>query len=209
MTDIIKFSAEPKSSAGTGSSRAARRDNRVPAVVYGGNAAPEMVSLLRNEFIKEYQKGSINTKLIELDVAGRKFTVLSKEVQMDPVSDMPIHVDFLRVDKDTKIKVSVALRVINEEKSPGIKRGGVMNIVNRHIDFMCSPFNIPHHIEIDIAELEIGQNIHISDVKLSEGVEPVDSSNFTVLSIAGRTEESEAAPAAADATAAPATEEKK
>ncbi len=197
MTELVKFSATSKDLAGKGSARALRTQGRIPAVVYGGKNAPTMVSISSRDFVVEYQKGGIKTRLVELDVDGKKISALTKDVQLHPVSDAPIHVDFLRVDEGTSVKISIALHVVNEDKCPGVKKGGIANLVSRRVDFLCHPSKIPHHIDIDVAELEIGQSLHINDLKLPEGVQPVEKSNFTVMTIIGRASDEPAAAAAA------------
>jgi large subunit ribosomal protein L25 len=211
MTEILKFNAESREKSGTGSSRELRRNGKIPGIVYGNNEKELQIALPLNQFNTEYQKGSFRTKLVELTLNGKNITVIPKEVQVHKVTDIPQHVDFIRVSKDTTVKIAVSVRIINEDKAPGIKRGGVVNIVHRNIDLLCHPSNIPHHIELDISGLEIGHSLHINDVKLPEGVVPADKSNFTVVSIAGRTAEDEKATEAAttEAAAAPAAKSAK
>lgn len=206
MTEVVKFSAEIKQGTGRGASRALRRDGRLPAVIYGGSDEPEMVSLSLNEFTKEYQKGGIKTRPVEIAAGKKTISAITKVIQTHPVTDVPVHIDFLRIGKDTVVNVDITIRVINEDKSPGVKKGGIANIVSRKVAFLCHPSSIPHHIEIDLADLEIGHIVHINDIKLPEGVKPADKSNFTLLTIIGRTEEVEAAatPAEGAAPAAPA-----
>jgi large subunit ribosomal protein L25 len=201
MTEVVKFSAELKEKTGRGASRAVRRDNKIPAIVYGGKDAPEMLSISLKEFVREYQKGGIKTKLVELISDKKTIPAMVKMVQCHPVTDVPAHIDFLRVGKDTVVTVEVTIRVINEDKCPGVKKGGIANIVSRKVAFACHPSSIPHHIEIDLADFEIGHIVHINDIKLPEGVTPVDKSNFTLVTIIGRAEETEKA---ATAEAAPA-----
>lgn len=200
MTEIVKFNIESKEKAGKSSAKQLRKLGQVPATIYGEDKAPEMFSLSLNEFVKEYQKGGIRTRLAELDLAGKKISAIVKEVQLHPVSDAPLHIDFLRVGKDTTVKVAVPVRISNEDKAPGVKKGGIVNLVHRKIDLVCHPSKVPAQIEVSIEGMEIGQNVHINDIKLAEGVAPLDSSNFTVLSIMGRTED-EATPAATAAAA--------
>lgn len=210
MTEVVKFEAELKSGVGTGPSRATRRAGSVPAIVYGSGEGELMVSISLRDLEREYQKGGFKTKLVELTIGNEKINAIPKAIQLHPVTDRPLHVDFFRVNKDTTVNVAVTLKVINEDKAPGLKKGGVINIVHRTINVLCHPTNIPHHIEIDVAGMEIGQNVHIQDVALPTGVTPADKSNFTVLSISGRAEDAvvEAAPAAA-AAKAPAAKAKK
>jgi large subunit ribosomal protein L25 len=201
MTQAIKLLAEPKQSSGTGSSRSERRAGRIPAIIYGGKAEPLMVSVSRNEFLKEYSKGGIKTKLIDLDIAGKNEQALVHAVQIHPVSDDPIHLDFLRVDTNTRVRVNIVVKILNEEKSPGVKRGGIINVVTRYIEVWCNPAHIPSQIEIDVLHLEIGQSIHIQDIKLSEAVVPYHKDNFTVVTVAGRASDDSASAAGAEAAA--------
>ncbi len=209
MTEVLKFTAEVKESAGKSASRALRAQGKLPVVIYGGAEKPEMVALSLNEFYKEYIKGGIRNKLVEIDTGAKKISAIAKDVHLHPVTDRPLHVDFLRVGKDTMVKVAVTIHLLNEDKSPGVKKGGIANIVSRKVNFLCPPSSILQHLDIDIGELEIGSSVHINDMKLPEGVRPVDEGNFTLLSIIGRTEEVEttAAPAEGEA-AAPAAEAK-
>jgi len=191
MTDIVRFEAELKEEAGKGAARAARRAGRVPCVIYGGNEKEVMLTIPVNKLDKEIKKGGFRTNIVEIKMGGKTITTLPKEFQLHPVSDLPEHVDFLRIGKDTTVKVGVTVKVIDEDKAPGIKRGGIINIVSRVIEFECHPSKIPHNIEVSLAGLEIGDNIHISKIKLPEGISPVSKEDFTVVSITGRTEETD------------------
>ena len=216
MTETLRFEANIKEAAGKGSARAARRAGMVPCVMYGGKEGQLMFSLQANKLDAEIKKGGFRTKLVDIVVGGKTITTLPKEIQLHPVTDMPEHIDFLRIGKDTLVKVGVTIKVVGEERSPGVKRGGVVNIVHRTVMFECHPSSIPHYIEVDVSALEIGHNLHISKISLPKGVKPVDKADFTVVSITGRTEESDqpavaatpeattAAPAAAAKAAAPA-----
>ncbi len=192
MAESIKIKAELKESNGKGIARALRREGRVPAIIYGGSHKEMMISLAKNEFIKEYNKGNIQSKLFEIELANETITAIPRHVQVDPVTDFPIHADFQEVSKDTTVKVSVNVKVINEEKSPGIKRGGVLNVAFRSITVYCHPTNIPENLIVDVLTLEIGKNIHINDIELPKGVTPLDKTNFVVASISGRSESAEA-----------------
>ncbi len=189
MTEVLKLEAFNKNSSGKGSARSLRSSNLIPGVMYGHGFEPMMLSVKFNEFIKEYQKGGIKTKLATLEVDGKEFSAIVKAVQIHPVTDFPIHIDFLRVGSDTMIKVDLAIHLINEDKAPGLKKGGIANIVSRKVQFLCHPANIPHHIEVDMNEVELGAIIHIGDITLPKGVKPVDKSNFTLVTIIGRVEE--------------------
>lgn len=230
MTEVVKFTVESRESVGTGAARAHRRAGMLPGIIYGGKDAGQKIVLSLKEFNREYQKGSFHTKLVELVHGGKAITALPKAIQLHPVTDIPEHVDFLRVGKDTTVRIFINIKIINEDKSIGIKKGGIVNIVHRAIEFACHPSNIPHHIEIDVGGLDIGQNVHINDILLPEGVTPVDQTNFTIVSVMGRVAEEEkkteaaadtapgaaaaapgaaAAPAAAGAAAAKPAEKKK
>ncbi len=205
MTEVVKFDAEIKQNAGTGAACAIRLAGNVPAILYGAGEGELMLSVSLKELEREYLKGGFRTKYIELKVGNEVINAIPKMVQLHPVSDKPIHVDFLRVNKNTTVKIAVTIKVINEDKSPGVKKGGLINLVHRTMDLLCHPTNIPSHIDIDVAGMEIGQNVHIEQVKLPTGVAPFDKSNFTILSIAGRAaEEEKAATPAAVAAVAPA-----
>ena len=188
MSRIITFPAELRAKQGKSAARALRKEGRLPAIVYGGESM-QMLSLPQKEFQKEYMEGNIQSKLIKIELGGKTITAIPREVQLHPVTDKPEHADFQEVKKGEKIKVKIHIRVTNEDKCPGIKKGGVLNIVQRTIEFLCEPENMPQHINIDISSLEIGNNLHINDIELPKGITPLDKSNFAVLSISGRAEE--------------------
>ncbi len=202
MTELVRFNAELKENVGKGPSRAFRREDKIPAIIYGEKEENVMVAIPLNKFRSEYEKGNLKTKLVEIDLGKEIITAIPKDIQFHPVTDMPVHIDFRRVNKNTIIRMEIRIKIINEDKSPGVKKGGVINLVHRSIHMLCDPARIPHCIEVDIAGLEIGKNLHIHSIKLPEGVEPVDKANFTVVSIVGRAaEEAATTVAAADATA--------
>ncbi len=189
MTELILIGEEKKGS-GTGSARALRREGKIPAVIYGFSEN-HMISLVYKDFLKEYQKGNLLSKLLDIKFGKKTLKVIPRDVQIDPVTDNPIHVDFQLIKDTVPIKVAVRVKVINKDKSPGIKRGGILNIVRKYISLSGIPKNIPEYLEIDISGFEIGRNVHINDIVLSKDVVPVDKDNFTVLTIAGRVEEQE------------------
>jgi large subunit ribosomal protein L25 len=189
MTELALIGEEKKGS-GTGSARALRKEGKIPAIIYGFDEN-HMISLIYKDFLKEYQKGNLSSRLLEVKLGKKILKVISREVQTDPVTDNPIHIDFQLIKENIPVKVAVRVKVINKDKSPGIKIGGILNIVRKYISLNCIPQNIPEHLEIDISGFEIGRNVHISDLVLPEGVVPVDKDNFTILTIAGRVEEKE------------------
>lgn len=210
------LAAEARERVGKGSAREVRRNGKVPAVIYGEKQAPLAIALSYKDIYYKIHGGGFLTTVATIDVGGQKIEVLPKDYQLDPVRDFPVHVDFLRVGKDTEVNVEVPVHFINEDRSPGLKRGGVLNIVRHQVEFHCRANAIPEFITIDLDGTDIGDSIHISSVKLPEGVRPVISDrDFTVATIVGSsamkpetTEETATAePVAAAAT--PAAEEKK
>ena len=179
MTDLMLIGEEKKGS-GTGSARALRSEGKIPAVIYGFNEN-HMISLVYKDFLKEYQKGNLLSKLLDIKFGKKTLKVIPREVQTDPVTDNPIHVDFQLIKEDVPIKVAVRVKVTNQDKSPGIKRGGILNIVRKYISLNGIPKNIPEYLEIDISGFEIGRNVHINDIVLLKDVVPVDKDNFTVF----------------------------
>lgn len=207
MTQIIPLSAEPRDRAGKGTARQTRRSGRIPAVIYGGKQAPVMVTLETRTFTRVLHQPGFFTHLFDVTVGEESHRVLARDVQFHPVTDVPLHVDFLRVSADTKITVSVPVEFVGHEKSPGIKRGGVLNIVAHEIELTCAADSIPEHIVVSLEGVDLGASIHIGALKLPEGAVPTTHGHdFTIASIAApsglRAEEAEAAEAAPAAEAA-------
>jgi large subunit ribosomal protein L25 len=202
-TKVIK--AEARDRVGKGAARALRRQHRVPAVIYGGKKEPTGISLNGNEMFVLLHAGGFMTTLFDIDVGGKIEKAIPRDYQLDPVKDFLTHIDFLRITEDSVITVEIPVHFVNEAASPGLKAGGVLNIVEHTIELAVKATNIPKAIEIDLAGLEIGDSIHISGVKLPDGARPVDRSDFTVATIAAPTivtEEPKAAAAAEGAAAA-------
>lgn len=211
MSNTYELKAEAREQVGKGSARAVRRNGKVPAVIYGDKQPPLAIALPYKEVFYKIHGGGFLTTVATIDVDGKKIEVLPKDYQLDPVKDFPLHVDFLRVGKNTQVNVSVPVHFINEDKSPGIKRGGTLNVVRHEVEFHCPANAIPDFITVDLEGAEIGASLHISAVKLPAGVKPVISDrDFTIATIAGtaaaKSDTEEAAEAAAPA--APAAEEK-
>lgn len=176
--------AEAKERVGKGAARAIRRSGRIPAVIYGDHKDPICVSLTERDLIKTLSAGGFFTKIVTLEVGKDKHMVLPRDVQYHPVTDRAIHVDFLRVTAKTKIAVEVPARFINEEASPGLKKGGILNIVRHKIEVFCSATDIPESIEFDLTGLELNESVHMSNAKLPAGVVPtIDDRDFTVASV--------------------------
>jgi len=203
MVDILDLSANAREHSGRGAARALRRDGRVPAIVYGGSEDPQNVDIDIQVLVREVDKGGFENRLVDLDVGGKKVRVLPRDVQIHPVTDVPIHVDFMRLGAVAEVRVNVRAVFINEEDCPGIKRGGLVNVVRHTIEMVCRVEAIPESVECDLTDLEIGDSVHISAVKLPEGVRPVISDrDFTIATIAAPTVvKEEAAEAAAAALA--------
>jgi large subunit ribosomal protein L25 len=187
MAEAINITAEARDRAGKGVARATRREGKVPAVIYGDKQDAVMISIDGKELTRLIHNPGFFTNVFAVDVAGNKHQVLARDLQLDPVTDRPLHVDFLRFNENTKIVLEIPVVFINEEESPGLKRGGVLNIVRREIELRCSPLNIPQAIEIDLTGLDIGDSVHISSLKLQEGAEPITDRDFTVVTVAAPT----------------------
>ena len=207
MAQVTTLAAEDRANKGT--ARAIRREGRVPGVIYGDKQAPVTVSVEEKLLARQLERAGFFTHLYDLEIGGKKYRVLPRDVQYDPVSDRPVHVDFLRVSANTKVRVAVPVSFINSDKSPGIKRGGTLNVVHHEIEVMCSPDHIPEKFEVSLEGLQINDAVHLSALKLSDNVKLVThEKDFTIATIAVpsavRSEAEEAATAAATASAAPA-----
>ncbi|OYW49515.1 MAG: 50S ribosomal protein L25/general stress protein Ctc [Novosphingobium sp. 28-62-57] len=198
MSETLTLSAETRDRAGKGASRALRREGRTPAVIYGGNEEPVAIHLEEKALNKALGTGHFFNSVVELTVGGKTFRTLPKDVAFHPVSDRPQHADFMRISKDSVVHVDVPVVFINEEKSPGLKKGGILNIVRHELEMICSPDAIPDDIVVDVSGYEVGDSIHISAVKLPAGVKPaISDRDFTIATIVApsslKSEEGEAA----------------
>ncbi len=189
---------------GKGAARALRRSALVPAILYGNKQEATKIALPLKELTIEYKKGAFFNKIIDLKMDGKVIHSLPRDIQTHPVTDVIEHADFQRVDKDSIIHVFVPVKVLNQEKSVGLKRGGVLNIVRHEIELLCKPDAIPAAIEVDVLNVDIGRSVHINDITLPEHVKTaIKGRNFTIVTVAGRSKEEEETPAAvAAATAA-------
>lgn len=194
----LKATARPKS--GKGAARAERRAGRVPGVIYGNNQPPLTISIEDRELRQRILAGRFLTTLVDVELDGKKHRVIPRDYHLDPVKDFPIHVDFMRLGEGATIRISVPLHVVKAESSPGVKRGGTVNIVAHAIELECGVENIPQFIEVDVGSLEIGHSLHLSDVKLPAGVKTLareDATLVTIVPPSGYAEEQKAAAAAA------------
>jgi len=197
MSDALNLPAELRERAGKGASRALRREGRVPAVIYGGNDEPTAIHLEEKELVRQLNTGHFMNSIVMIDIGGQSVRTLPKDVALHPVSDRPLHVDFLRLAKDAKIQVAVPVIFINEEDSPGLKRGGVLNVVRHELELVCESDKIPDDITIDVTGLEVGDAIHISNVTLPQGAESaITDRDFTIATVVApsglRSEEADA-----------------
>lgn len=185
MADIFEISAEPRDRDGKGPARALRQMGKIPAVIYGDKKDPESITLERKSLTKLYNTGRLMATLLQIEVNGTKTRAIARDIQLDPVKDIILHADFLRLGKGAKIAVEIAVNFLNEETCPGLKQGGVLNVVRYNVELMCPASDIPESIDLDLSEAEIGTSLHISDVELPEGVVPtISDRDFTIATIA-------------------------
>ena len=212
MANAVTLKATARERAGKGAARAVRRQGLVPGVIYGDKKEPELVALTYKDLIAHINTGRFTATLVDLDVGGKTVRVIPRDIQFEPVRDFIIHVDFLRLGKDARIRVEVPVHFKNHEASPGLKAGGVLNIVRHEIEVFCPADRIPQEFVIDLTGLQIGQSIHISQVKLPVDVKSaIAERDFTIATIATAaaiTAEEEAETAAPSAAEVPATAQK-
>jgi large subunit ribosomal protein L25 len=200
MADLATLRVEARPKLGKGPAYQTRQKGLIPAVVYGGKEAPQAVQLEERGFSKLYNSGTLLSTLLMLELDGQKTRVIPRAVQLDPVTDRPLHVDFLRLAEGARIALAIPVHFRGQENSPGIKRGGVLNIVRHEVELHCPVDKIPAFIEGDLAGLDIGDSLHISAFALPEGVRPVITKrDFTVATIAPPTTYVEETPVVAAA----------
>ena len=188
MSEQLTLSAETRERAGKGASRVLRREGRVPAVVYGNNEEPLSIHLEEKVLVKALSTGHFMNSVVMIDAGGAPTRTLPKDVQFHPVTDRPLHVDFLRISEHAKVTVAVPIRFVDEEESKGLKRGGVLNAVRHELELTCDASEIPEAIEISLAGLDIGDSLHISQVTLPQGTESaITDRDFTIATIVAPT----------------------
>ncbi|MFL4981034.1 MAG: 50S ribosomal protein L25/general stress protein Ctc, partial [Xanthobacteraceae bacterium] len=190
----LKATARPK--AGKGAARAERRAGRVPGVIYGDSKPPLAISLDRADVRQRIYAGHFLTTLHDLEIEGVKHRVIPRDYQLDPVRDTPIHVDFLRLGEGAQIRVKIPVHIVNADQAPGVKRGGTVNIVTHAIEVRCPAEAIPAAIDVDVTGLDIAHSLHLSDIKLPEGIKVVSGRDLTLVTIvapSGYLEEQKAA----------------
>jgi len=208
MSETIQMSATKRDRAGKGSARAARRSGLIPAVIYGGKTAPETININDNSFRKLMSQPGIMSHVIALDVEGKTTNVLPRDIQFHPVTDAPLHVDFLRITASSTVMVMVPVVFTNEDASPGLKGGGVLNIVRHEVEMSCSATSIPESLTVDLTGTEIGDSVHISAVSLPENTQPtITDRDFTIATIAAPTVEVEVEETVEEETAGESEEE--
>lgn len=212
MAEANVIKAEQRPARGKSGAREIRRTGRVPGVIYGGDVADqESISVDGNELSKIISRGRFLASVFEIEVGGKTTKAIPRDVQLDPVRDTPLHVDFQRIGSDNQVKLRVPVRFYNDLLSPGLKRGGVLNVVRREVEVWAPADKVPEVFEINLEGLDIGRSIHISAVALPEGVTPtIQGRDFTIATIAGASAKGDAeeatpgAAAAGEAGAAPA-----
>jgi large subunit ribosomal protein L25 len=194
MAEATELKAWARPRTGKGGARSVRREGRIPGTLYGDKQEPQTIAVDYRAISQQLLTGHFQSTIFVLDVDGKKTQVIPRGVQLDPVRDFPIHVDFMRVSKDALVTVEVPVHFLNDAASPGLKRGGVLNVVRHTIPVRCPADKIPDHFDVDLTGLEIGDSVHISSIVLPEGVRPtITERDFTVATIVGRSAD-EAAP---------------
>jgi large subunit ribosomal protein L25 len=184
MSETLTLPAEARERAGKGASRALRREGRTPAVIYGGKEEPTMIHVELKELVRQLGTGHFMNSIVIIEIGGQTVRTLPKDVAFHPVTDRPTHVDFLRLTGDSKVEVSVPVVFVNEEASPGLKKGGVLNIVRHELELLCPNADIPEEIQVDVTGKDLGDSIHISDVTLPAGVTSVITDrDFTIATV--------------------------
>ena len=201
MPEILTLSALPRERAGKGAARATRRQGRVPGIIYGDGKEPVLISLDPRELARIIARAGFFATLVDVKLDSDAHRTLPRDVQYDPVSEAPLHVDFMRVGAGAQVTVAVPVAFINHERSPGLRRGGILNIVRHAIEMACSVDTIPDRVIVDLSGLDIGDSIHISRVEMPPGARPaITERDFTIATIAASSAVREEAAAAAAAT---------
>jgi large subunit ribosomal protein L25 len=202
MTTVKELKATARPKVGKGAARAVRRQGHVPGVIYGDNQPPLSISVDHAELTHRILAGRFLTTIYDLEVDGKKHRVIPRDFQLDAVRDLPIHVDFLRLGEGATIRVRIPIHVRNADQSPGVKRGGAVNIVTHSVEVICPAESIPEAFDVDVAGLEINYSRHLSDIKLPPDVKPVAQGDITLVTIVPPSGYAEELKAAADAAAA-------
>ena len=208
MSEQLQLSAETRERAGKGASRAMRREGRVPAVIYGNKEDPISIHVEEKVLVKALNTGHFMNTVVMIDVGGKTVRTLPKDVQFHPVTDRPQHVDFFRIGEHSTVTVAIPVRFENDEKAPGIKRGGVLNVVRHEVELICDAANIPEEIVVDLTGYEVGESIHVSAVKLPKGTKAaIEDRDFTIATVVAPSGMKSAEGAAAEGEEAVAADE--
>ncbi len=187
MVEFLTLNGSIRKDLGSANTNRLRKDGKIPAVIYGEKGKENIyISVSKKEFDKEYFKGNIEIKPIELNIDGKKYKVLTYQLDLDPVSDFPRHIDFININGKKEVKVYIPVNFLGKDKSPGLKRGGFLNILKRKIQFYVDPMNIPNCVEVNVEKSHIGDKIKITSLQLPAGLKVVDKTNFNVATITGR-----------------------
>jgi large subunit ribosomal protein L25 len=185
MARTADLKASARERVGKGAARELRREGLIPAVIYGDKQPPLPISISYKEAMLSIHAGGFLSRIINVEVDGEKHKVIPRDYQLDPVRDFAMHVDFLRIGKNTRLTIEVPVHFLNEEECPGLKRGGVLNIVRHTVEVTCPASAIPESFDVDMTGLEVGDSIHISAVELPEGVNPtITDRDFTIATLA-------------------------
>ena len=188
MAQMTALAAEVREGTGTGVARQIRRAGRIPCIIYGNKEDSVLISIDPLDLQKQLRGPGFFARVFEIEVGGKKHRVLARDLQVDPVTDHPIHVDFMRFSATTRLNIDVQVVFDNHEESPGLKRGGVLNVVRHTVEMRCNPDNIPESIMVDLTGMDIGDSIHFSHVDVPDGVEPtIADRDFTIATIAAPT----------------------
>jgi large subunit ribosomal protein L25 len=208
MSKIVQLKAAARAKRGKGASRAVRRDGLVPGVVYGDKKEAQIISMPYGELLPHVQTGRFLSTLVDLEVEGQTVRAIPRDIQFEPVKDRIVHVDFLRLGKDARIAVDIPVHFRNHAESPGIKAGGVLNIVSHEVSLYCPADFIPDEIMVDLTGLHIGQSVHLNQIKLPQNVAPVSRDDITLATISAMGKEEEIPTEAPEAAEVPATAQK-
>ena len=184
MSEALTLAAETREQVGKGASRSLRREGRVPAVIYGNKQDPAAIHVEEKELYRLLMTGHFMNSVVMIEVGGATVRTLPKDVAFDPVSDRPVHADFLRISEHATVTVAVPVRFTNEDASPGIKRGGVLNVVRHEVELVVDAADIPDDVEVSLKGFDVGDSIHISSVTLPKGAKSaIDDRDFTIATI--------------------------
>ncbi len=184
-SDATVFDCEPRKRSGTGGSRAVRREGWVPAVIYGGDEEPANIKMKYNQVLKAYNTGNIIDVMCIVKLEGKDQQVIGRDIQVDPIKDLPMHVDLMRIDAKTRVTVNIPVRFLNEETCPGLKAGGVLNVVRHEVEVVAPATAIPEALEFDLATKDLSDTLNISDTDLPDGVTAtITDRDFTIATIA-------------------------